>query len=53
MPSGRDYQSTDLLVRLSNTATQNMLLLKRTSGGAGAAEVHLCLWNFEEFLTRT
>ena len=36
MPSGRDYQSTDLLVRLSNTATQNMLLLKRTSGGAGS-----------------
>jgi hypothetical protein len=35
-PSGRDYESADLLIRLSDSATANTLLLKRTSGGAGS-----------------
>jgi hypothetical protein len=35
-PAGRNYESTDLLIRLSDAATNNLLLLKRTSGGAGS-----------------
>jgi hypothetical protein len=34
--SGRAYEPTDLLIRVSNTATHDTLLLKRTSGGGGS-----------------
>jgi len=35
-PGGRDYEPADLLIRVSNTATHQLLLLERTSGGAGS-----------------
>jgi hypothetical protein len=34
-PGGRGYNPTDLLIGVSDTATRNMLLLWRTSGGGG------------------
>ena len=36
IPSGHAYDSADLLISLSDTAKQNMLLLKRTGGGGGS-----------------
>jgi len=35
-PGGRGYDSTDLLVRLSDTAKQAMLLLTRSDASAGS-----------------
>jgi hypothetical protein len=35
-PSGREYEPTDILIRLTNTSTRNLLLLERTMGGAGS-----------------
>jgi hypothetical protein len=35
-PAGRDYEPTDMLIRVSRTAPRETLLLERTMGGAGS-----------------
>lgn len=45
--SGRDYESTDILLRMSSSATQKILLLKRISAGGGSCGAQSFLVEFK------